>query len=187
MMNANDVAKLREATGAGVMECKRALQEAQGDAERAKAIIMERGLIRAEKKADRATGAGLLESYVHNNRVGVLLDVRCETDFVVRSEVFLELAHHLAMHIAAMNPKDTDELLSQQYVVDMGMPSRNHQGQEGKLNLLFQVSCQKMPFDVMNTDKGNVPSTGNGLGSTHPHQQGSVQARSAGDCDPLDA
>ena len=124
-MTAGDVQKLREVTGAGVMECKKALEEAKGDFEQAKKVIQERGLIRAEKKADRATGAGLLETYVHNGRVGVLLDLRCETDFVVRSEPFRELAHELVMHIAAMDPKDSAELLAQAYIKDPGMSVEN--------------------------------------------------------------
>ena len=125
-MNASDVQKLRELTGAGIMDSKRALQDANGDIEKAKTLIMERGLIKAEKKADRATGAGLLESYLHNNRVGVLLDVRCETDFVARADVFRELAHHLAMHIAAMNPETPDALMAQQYVQDPSFTVSDH-------------------------------------------------------------
>lgn len=121
MITAAAIQQLREITGAGVMECKKALTDTAGDVEKAKALIMERGLIKAEKKADRATGAGLLESYVHNNRVGVLLDLRCETDFVVRSEPFRALAHELVMHIAAMNPADATELLAQPYVRDPNM------------------------------------------------------------------
>jgi len=117
-MKAGDVQKLREATGAGVMECKRALEEAKGDFTKAINLIQERGVIRAEKKSDRKTGAGILESYVHNNRVGVLLELRCETDFVVRSDPFRELAHDLVMHIAAMNPNDVTGLLAQPYIRD---------------------------------------------------------------------
>lgn len=117
-MNASDVQKLREATGAGVMECKRALEETKGDLDKAVALIHEKGMIRAEKKSDRKTGAGILESYVHNNRVGVLLELRCETDFVVRSDPFRELAHNLVMHIAAMNPADVSVLLAQPYIRD---------------------------------------------------------------------
>lgn len=98
------------------MECKRALDEAGGDLEKAKSIIFERGLTKAEKKSSRATGAGLLETYVHNNRVGVLLELRCETDFVARNELFKELAHNIAIHIAAMNPSNIEELLAQNYV-----------------------------------------------------------------------
>lgn len=114
----NDIQKLRELTGAGVIECKSALAEAKGDLEKAVAIIHERGLTKAEKRKDRVTGAGLLESYVHNERVGVLLELRCETDFVARSKDFKELAHDLAMQIAAMAPADVDELLSQVYIKD---------------------------------------------------------------------
>ena len=79
------VQKLREETGAGVMDCKRALDEAKGDYEKAKKILDEKGILNAERKASRATGAGVLEAYVHNNRVGVLLELRCETDFVGRA------------------------------------------------------------------------------------------------------
>lgn len=117
-MNATDVQKLREVTGAGVMECKKALQDAGGDFDKAIQIINERGLVKAEKKAGRSTGAGILESYVHNSRVGVLLELRCETDFVVRSEPFRELAHNLVMHIAAMNPESVETLLRQPYIRD---------------------------------------------------------------------
>ena len=99
-----------------MMECKRALDEAGGDLEKAKSIIFERGLVKAEKKSGRATGAGLLETYIHNNRVGVLLELRCETDFVARNELFKELAHNIAIHIAAMNPSNIEELLAQNYV-----------------------------------------------------------------------
>ena len=121
-MNADDVKKLREETGAGIMECKRALQDANGDVEAAKKIIEEKGLLKADKKSDRKTGSGVLESYIHNGRVGVLLELRCETDFVARTEDFKNLAHDLAMHIAAMNPENVEALLAQPFVKD---PSRN--------------------------------------------------------------
>ena len=117
----NDIITLREITGAGVMECKRALEEAGGDIERAKEIIYERGLVKAESKQERATGAGFLYSYIHNNRVGVLLEVRAETDFVVRSDPFRMLAHELAMQIAAMGPETVEELLAQEYIKDPSM------------------------------------------------------------------
>jgi len=112
------IQKLREITGAGVMECKRALQEADGDFDKAISIIHEEGLIRAEKKKERTTDAGILESYVHNERVGVLLELRCETDFVGRSKEFKELAHNLAMQIVAMDPINIDDLLKQMYIKD---------------------------------------------------------------------
>lgn len=117
-MTSNDVQKLREITGAGVMDCKKALVDAHGDFEKAKALIQERGFIKAEKKSSRATGAGLLESYIHNGRVGVLMEIRCETDFVAHADPFKELSHELAMQIAAMNPENTDELLNEPYIKD---------------------------------------------------------------------
>ena len=86
--------------------------------DKAVALIHERGLSKAEKKGERATGAGLLHSYIHNERVGVLLELRCETDFVARNPMFQELAHNLAIHIAAMNPANIEELAAQNYVKD---------------------------------------------------------------------
>jgi elongation factor Ts len=112
------IQKLRDVTGAGVMECKKALEEAGGDFDKAVAIIHERGLVKAETKKERTTGSGILESYIHNERVGVLLEIRCETDFVARNSLFKELAHNLCMHIAAMNPENVDILLKQAYVKD---------------------------------------------------------------------
>ncbi len=118
IVTAEEVQKLREMTGAGVMDCRKALIEAEGNFDRATAIIREKGFAKAEKRGDRATGAGLVETYVHNERIGVLLDVRAETDFVVRSEPFRALAHDLAMHIAAVGPETVEELLAQPYVKD---------------------------------------------------------------------
>jgi elongation factor Ts len=117
-VTAEEVQKLREVTGAGVMDCRKALIEAEGDVDRATAIIREKGFAKAEKRGDRATGAGLVETYVHNERIGVLLDVRAETDFVVRSEPFRVMAHDIAMHIAAAAPETVEELLAQPYVKD---------------------------------------------------------------------
>lgn len=113
-----DIKKLREETGAGVVDCKKALQEAEGDYDKAVELIKEKGVAIAKKKSDRETGAGIIESYIHGNRVGVLLELRCETDFVVKSDPFQELAHELAMQIASMNPEDPEDLLEQEYVKD---------------------------------------------------------------------
>ena len=117
-VTAEAVQKLREITSAGVMDCRKALIEANGDIDAAVKIIHEKGLAKVEKRADRETGAGLVQSYVHNERIGVLLRLSAETDFVVRSEPFRALAHDLAMHIAAAAPKNTEELLEQPYVKD---------------------------------------------------------------------
>ncbi|MGE4554810.1 MAG: elongation factor Ts [Candidatus Paceibacterota bacterium] len=105
MISAQDVAKLREETQAPVMECKKALEEAQGDFEKAKKLLEKAGKIRAEKKSEGTTKTGIVEAYIHSNKkVGVLLELRCETDFVSQNKDFQQLAHDLAMHIAAMNP-----------------------------------------------------------------------------------
>ena len=114
----SDVAKLREITGAGMMDCKRALDAAGGDLEKAKQIVQEQGVLKAEKKSVRKTGAGILESYIHNNRIGVLLELQAETDFVVRSQPFKALAKDLAMQISATNPESVEELLKQPFIKD---------------------------------------------------------------------
>lgn len=112
------VQKLRDITSAGVMDCRKALIESNGDIDAAVKIIHEKGLAKVEKRSDRETGAGLVLSYVHNDRIGVLIRLSAETDFVVRSEPFKTLAHDLAMHIAAAAPKNAEELLAQPYVKD---------------------------------------------------------------------
>ena len=113
-----NVQRLRETSGAGVMECKKALDEAKGDFEKALGIIRERGMMKIEKRSGRETGAGLVHSYVHNQRIGVLLDVRAETDFVVRSEPVQTLTHERAMHVAAAAPESVEELLKQPFIRD---------------------------------------------------------------------
>jgi elongation factor Ts len=100
-----DVKELREKTGAGVMECKKALIEASGDREKAADILRERGLSLAERKADRVTGQGLVDCYIHaGGRIGAMVEVNCETDFVARTEDFKTLVRNLAMQIAAQSP-----------------------------------------------------------------------------------
>jgi elongation factor Ts len=101
--SAEDVKKLRDLTGAGIMDCKRALEEAGGDIDKAVAILREKGVARAEKRSDRATGQGLVESYIHaGGRIGVLVEVNCETDFVARTDDFKTLAHDIAMQVAGI-------------------------------------------------------------------------------------
>lgn len=118
MISSDAVMKLREMTGAGVMECKKALTEANGDVDAALKIISERGLAKAAGKSERATGTGYIATYVHGDRVGVMAELRCETDFVARSDKFKELAKEITMQIAAMNPADVAELLAQPFVKD---------------------------------------------------------------------
>jgi elongation factor Ts len=121
MVKASDIQKLRGETGAGVMECKRALTDAAGDFKRARELIRERGLVRAGTRSERAANAGIVTSYLHNDRVGVLLELHCETDFVGKSEPFRELAKNIAMQIAAMGPEDTEALLAQPFIRDEKM------------------------------------------------------------------
>ena len=118
MTKASDVQKIREATGAGIMDCKKALEDSAGDFDKAASLIKERGLVKAETKKDRVAHSGLIESYVHNDRVGVLLEIHCETDFVAKSDPFRKLAHNVAMQIAAMEPENVDDLLAQNYIKD---------------------------------------------------------------------
>lgn len=106
MITASLVKELREKTGAGMMDCKRALVETDGDLEKAVDYLREKGLSKAAKKADRVTAEGLVTSYIHGNgRIGVLVEVNCETDFVARSEDFQQLVKDIAMQIAATNPR----------------------------------------------------------------------------------
>lgn len=110
--------KLRAETSAGVSDCRQALEDANGDYEKAKKLLKERGIEKAAKKANRQTGSGLIESYVHNMKVGVLVEVRCETDFVARTDDFKKLAHELALQVASMNPKDVKALMASEYIRD---------------------------------------------------------------------
>ena len=113
------IKELREKTSAGVMDCRRALEEAKGDIEKAAEILRKQGLEKAEKKADRITGQGLVEAYIHQTgKIGALVLVQCETDFVERTEDFKTLCHELAMQVASMNPKDVSDLLKQEYIRD---------------------------------------------------------------------
>jgi len=105
-ISAQDVMALREKTGAGIMDCKKALAETGGDVEKAVEHLRKTGILKAAKKADRPTGEGLIASYVHaGDKLAVLVEINCETDFVGRNEEFLEFAEDVAMQIAAMSPR----------------------------------------------------------------------------------
>ena len=115
MVTVDDVRRLREETGAGVMDSKRALDDAEGDFERARELLRERGIAAAARRSDRATSQGVVESYIHGEgRIGVLVEINCETDFVARTDDFRALARDVALQVAAMNPavlalEDVDE------------------------------------------------------------------------------
>lgn len=122
------IKRLREQTGISVSECKKALEEARGDIERAKEVLRKKGKEFAEKKTAREASQGLIASYIHNNKkLGVLLDIRCESDFVAKSDDFQALAKEICMQIAAMAPSSIDKpgekekdapLLSQPWIKD---------------------------------------------------------------------
>ncbi len=100
------VKKVREQSGAGIMACRKALIETEGDIERALEILGQRGRIIAQKKASRVASQGVIDAYLHTGgRIGAMVELNCETDFVARTEEFRGLAHHLAMQVAAMNPR----------------------------------------------------------------------------------
>ena len=118
MSDLEKVKELRERTGAGVVDARNALNEAKDNIDRAIEILNERGLVRAAKKINNATGSAILESYIHNNRVGVLLQMSVQTDFAAKSDPIKNLAHDLAMQIASMDPINVKTLLSQPFVKD---------------------------------------------------------------------
>jgi elongation factor Ts len=104
-ISVEDIKKLREQTGAGMMKAKEALEAAAGDFDKATVYLREKGEASAAKKADREARAGLIEAYVHGGRIGVVVEINCETDFVARTEEFKAFARDVAMHIAATNPE----------------------------------------------------------------------------------
>jgi elongation factor Ts len=149
------VKKLRDATGAGMMECKAALTEANGNIEEATTILRKRGLAQATKKAGRSTDEGLIGSYIHmGGRIGVLVEVNCESDFVARTDDFQNLAREIAMHIAAASPAyvrreevPADVLDRERAIYRAQMEGQNKPPQvvdkivEGKLNSFFEQVC----------------------------------------------
>ncbi len=149
------VKKLRQMTGAGVMDCKKALEEAEGNFDKAVEILRKKGAAKAAKKAGRATSEGIITSYVHfNGRIGVLLELNCETDFVARTDEFKELAYNLAKQVAAMNPKwvsresvpqeviEKEKEIYKEQLKDSGKPEHVVEKIiEGKLEKFFQENC----------------------------------------------
>ena len=142
------IKQLREETAAGMMDVKRALEESEGDVEGARRVLRERGQAIAAKKSARETHEGLIESYIHfNGRLGVLIEVNCETDFVARTPEFKEFARNVALHVASMNPLavseegipqealDEERSIAQKQAADSGKPG-NIQDKivEGRVN-----------------------------------------------------
>lgn len=116
-----DVTELRDKTSMGLMDIKKALDEAKGDKKKALENLKERGVKIMEKKSDRIAAEGVIEAYVHAGKIGVLLEVNCETDFVARGEDFKKFAHDVALQISSMNPATVEELLEQAFIKDSKM------------------------------------------------------------------
>lgn len=137
-ITADAVRELRERTGAGMMDCKRALTESDGDVEKAVALLRERGLAAAARKAGREAREGLVGSYIHTGgRVGVLIEVNCETDFVARTDEFQKLVRDLAMQVAGLSPL---------YVEPERIPAEAHEAK--KAELLADESVMKKPEHI---------------------------------------
>ncbi len=161
------VQELRQRSGAGVMDVKHALEEAIGDVEKAYEILRRKGIEKAAKKAERETHEGRIEAYIHGNRkVGVLLKLYCETDFVAQNEQFAQLAHDVAMHIAAADPTyvssadvpaevlDKEKSIYEEQMKESGKPKEiMAQIIQGKLEKFYQETCLlNQPF-VKDQDK----------------------------------
>jgi len=166
-IGAEQVKKLREVTGAGMMDCKKALQDAGGDFDRAVEILRERGLASAQKRAGRSANQGLIDAYVHfNNTVGVLVEVNCETDFVANTEEFRRLARDVALHIASAMPQwvtrdevpddllETERRIYEAEARQAGKPDKVlDRIVEGKLQAFFETAVLvDQPF-VKDTDR----------------------------------
>ncbi len=157
-VNIESVKQLRQETGVGMMDCKKALEEAGGDLEKARRILREKGLAGAQKRVGRVAREGVIGSYLHKqfgrDVVGVLVELNCETDFVAKSEEFVNLAKEIAMHIAAAKPQWVDRSEVPQEVIDqereLAAKQAKDQGKpdhviekivEGKLNAFFKETC----------------------------------------------
>ena len=119
MIKIEQIKKLRQKTAAGVMECRKALEETKGDEKKAVVLLKKWGLEKSVGKIGRQTNSGIIDSYIHaGGKVGVLLELACETDFVARTDDFKSLAHELCLQVASMIPKNVKELLKQEYIRD---------------------------------------------------------------------
>lgn len=166
-INADLVKKLRKKSSAGMMDCKKALVESKGNMEKAEEILKEKGLAKASKKASRVAKEGIIHSYIHpGSKVGVLLEVNCETDFVARNEMFKNMVHDITLHIAALGPLyvsqedvprevlDEEKELYKKQALNEGKPENIVEKiAEGKLKKYYEENCLlEQPF-VKDSDK----------------------------------
>lgn len=181
-ITAKIVMALREKTNAGMMECKAALKEADGDLEKAETILRKKGTIKAEKKADRQTKEGIISSYIHMaGRIGVLIEVNCETDFVARNENFQAFVKDLSLHIAAANPKflAREEIPESLIAKEREIAADQVKGKpeaiaekiiQGKIDKIFSEQCLLEQAFIKNPDqtigdyvKGKISELGENL------------------------
>ena len=165
-ISAGMVKELREKTGAGMMDCKNALSEVDGDIEKAVEFLRKKGLATAQKRAGRALNEGIIQSYIHmTGKLGVLVEINCETDFVAKNEDFQEFAKNIAMHIAASNPLSIspedmpEEVIEKEkeifraQAIEMGKPENVVEKiVEGKLKKFYEESCLLNQPYVRDTD-----------------------------------
>jgi elongation factor Ts len=118
MISVDDIKKLRELTGAGIADCREALEAENGDLKKAAEYLHKKGIEKASKKSDRDTHQGRVFSYVHAGKIGVLVSILCETDFVAKTDEFQDLGKEICLQVASMNPKDLGELLKGEYIRD---------------------------------------------------------------------
>ncbi|MBI2913677.1 MAG: translation elongation factor Ts [Chloroflexi bacterium] len=148
------VKELRELTGAGMLDCKRALEEAGGDLGKAAELLKQKGFAMAAKKAERATAQGLVQAYIHHDgRLGALVELNCETDFVARTEDFRQLAQHIALQVAGANPR----YLSAQDVPD------GAEGDPKELCLLLQPFIRDESLTVQDLITDTIRKTGENI------------------------
>lgn len=166
-ITAESVKELREKTGAGMMDCKKALAEVDGDMEKAAEFLRKKGLAAAAKKADRVAAEGMVESYIHGaGRIGVLVEVNCETDFVAKNEQFRELARNIALQIAASAPKyvsrdevpadevEKEKSFLREQALAEGKPAAVVEKMiEGRINKFFEQICLLDQAYIKDPDK----------------------------------
>ncbi|GAB6906003.1 translation elongation factor Ts [Desulfosarcina cetonica] len=166
-ISAAKVKELREKSGAGMMDCKAALVECEGDLEKAMDFLRKKGIATAAKRAGRATSEGTVQSYIHmGGKIGVMVEVNCETDFVAKTDDFCEFARNIAMHIAATNPVgiaaedvpqsiiDREREIYRAQVIEMGKPEQMVEKiAEGKMNKFFKENCLLNQQYVKEPDK----------------------------------
>ena len=166
-IDANTVKQLRDKTGAGMMDCKNALKESNGDLDGAIDYLRKSGAAKAEKKGSRETKEGLVYSYIHaGGRLGVMIEVNCETDFVAKTDGFIELSHNLAMQIAATNPISLDKNSVAEHIIAKEKEIYTEQAKssgkpdniiekmvEGRLSKFFQENCLMEQAYIKDSDK----------------------------------